>query len=504
MEIPAHNLELLLSSVSDFVFELTPDGVIINLWTSSPERLFFPPEEMRGKHLSALFNRELSARFTDIIWKSYVDKTTCRMEYESPFESHKGNWYQLQVKPVTGMKERVIAIISEVTQQHKIREQMEELDMQWKFAQEKIKIDEQKFNQAFRYSGIGMALVDLQGQFLDVNKTLSQILGYTAREFKRMRFHDCTHPEDLSSDLMKLEQLNRREIDSYSMEKRYLHKNGNFVWCLLTVTVVYSTDESPAFYISQIQDTSVQKSQLEQLARQKEALEATTSELSMKLEKLEEFNYIVAHNLRGPASNIRSLISLITNAESDSERTEYLDMLRRSSDGLTETFRELADVLEASSNMPLTYERCNFQELTAKVLKQFTADIAAKSIVIKQNFSAEEVHYPRIYLESIIYNLLSNAIKYSAPETVPEIELKTESLGADILLTVSDNGIGIDMDRYGSQLFQFRKTFHRGFDSRGIGLFLIRHQIERAGGNITADSAPGKGTRFMVKLTPHY
>jgi len=501
MDIPAHNLELLLSSVSDIVFELTPDGVIINLWTSTPERLFFPPAEMRGKHVRMLFSRDLSERFTDIIWKSYVDQTTCEMEYESPFESHKGNWYQLQVRPVIGMKERVIAIISEVTQQHKIREQMEELDTRWKFAQEKIRLNEQKFNQAFRYSGVGMALVDLGGRFLEVNRILCQILGYTTHELMGMRFQDCTHPEDLSADLAKLERLNRKEIDSYAMEKRYLQKNGTFIWCLLTVSAVYSPDETPAFYISQIQDISVQKKQLEQLARQKEILEATTSELSMKLEKLEEFNYIVAHNLRGPASNIRSLISLTTNAENDSERNEYLNMLKQSSDGLTETFRELADVLEASSNMPLTYERCNFREITAKVLKQFTAEIAAKSVLINQDFKAEDVHYPRIYLESVIYNLLSNAIKYSATDKNPEITLATESFGDNILLTVSDNGIGIDMDRYGSQLFQFRKTFHRGFDSRGIGLFLIRHQIERAGGSITASSAPGKGTKFTVTLT---
>jgi signal transduction histidine kinase len=240
------------------------------------------------------------------------------------------------------------------------------------------------------------------------------------------------------------------------------------------------------------------------LERQKEALEVTANELSLKLDKLEEFNYIVAHNLRGPASNIQSLTEMALHADNHEERDEYIAMLKRSSDGLSEIFRELSDVLDVSSNPTLANELCNIEEVVEKVLTQFSAEIIFKHAVVTQHFQVKEISYPRIYLESIIYNLVSNGLKYVVDGRQPKIELATFRKEGYTMLTVADNGIGIDMKRHRDQLFKFKKVFHRGYDSRGIGLFLIRHQIERSGGSISAESTPGAGTVFTVTIRePH-
>jgi PAS domain S-box-containing protein len=116
------------------------------------------------------------------------------------------------------------------------------------------------FSNAFQYAAIGMALVSLEGRFMRVNPSLCRLLGYSENEFKDLRFQDITHPEDLETDLEYAGQLFRGEIQSYNMEKRYITKSGEYVWILLTGSMVTNDDGSPKHFIAQIQDISAQKS----------------------------------------------------------------------------------------------------------------------------------------------------------------------------------------------------------------------------------------------------
>ncbi|MFZ6001947.1 MAG: ATP-binding protein [Bacteroidota bacterium] len=113
---------------------------------------------------------------------------------------------------------------------------------------------------------------------------------------------------------------------------------------------------------------------------------------------------------------------------------------------------------------------------------------------------AEEVLYSKAYLDSILLNLLSNALKYRAPDRKPLIRFKTEKVARGVVLHVTDNGLGIDLEKYGSELFGLRKTFHQHPDSKGVGLFLTRAQIKSMGGDITARSELNVGTTFIVEF----
>lgn len=365
---------------------------------------------------------------------------------------------------------------------------------------EKIRISEQKFNQAFQYSGIGIALVRMDGRCMDCNKTLCDMLGYTAEELGSMTLHQYTHPDDIAEDTANLEKLISGEFRSYTMEKRYIHKQGHFIWCLLTVSLVTDNSNHPVFCIGQVQDISAAKMLIDALARQNAQLELTTLDLEQKINQLEEFNQIVAHNLRSPAGNIQMLIHEIENATSENDKNEYLDLLKLSSSVLIETLQELIDILEIRVNKNLPFESCHFADITDKVTKQLFVNIQHKNAVVKTNFSVPDIFYPKVYLESIIQNLLSNALKYSSPERIPQITIETYLQKDTVCLSVRDNGLGIDLNKYGSQIFKFRKIFHRGFDSRGVGLFMTRNQIETLGGKITVESEPDVGTTFTIKF----
>lgn len=125
---------------------------------------------------------------------------------------------------------------------------------------------------AIHYSPIGMALVSLEGNWLKVNKSLCDMLGYTEQEFLQTTFQAITHPDDLFADLEYVNKIVRRQIESYQMEKRYFHKNGTVIWASLSVSMVHPTAEEPGFFISQIQDITESKKTKEKSEELQQAL----------------------------------------------------------------------------------------------------------------------------------------------------------------------------------------------------------------------------------------
>ncbi|MBW4890918.1 PAS domain S-box protein [Mucilaginibacter sp. HMF5004] len=139
-----------------------------------------------------------------------------------------------------------------------------------KKAQIELQISEQRFRGAFEYSAIGMALVSPEGKWLKANKKLCQMLGYKHTELLKKSFQDITHPEDLGKDIELLGQLLAKEIDSYQLEKRYLHKNGGIVWAMLSVSLVRDEVDMPLHFVSQVEDITLRKKAESELQQSKD------------------------------------------------------------------------------------------------------------------------------------------------------------------------------------------------------------------------------------------
>ena len=123
------------------------------------------------------------------------------------------------------------------------------------------------FQSAFEFAAIGMALVSPEGKWLRVNRSVCEITGYTEAELLKRTFQDMTHPDDLDLDLANVDKMLAGSIDTYQMEKRYLHKKGNIVWVQLSVSLVRNKAGEPLFFISQIQDITRQKTSEQELAK---------------------------------------------------------------------------------------------------------------------------------------------------------------------------------------------------------------------------------------------
>lgn len=224
-------------------------------------------------------------------------------------------------------------------------------------------------------------------------------------------------------------------------------------------------------------------------------------QLESEISQYEDFNRIVAHNLRGPAGSIKMLLNLLTKDDCDvMERHDLLTMLTQSSDVLSETLTELMKVLEVRNNRTLQFDECDVEQIIQGALSMLKGQINASEAVITTDIRCRSVRFPKLYLESIFYNIISNALKYSKPNVAPKLLITCEQLNSRTLITFKDNGLGIDMNRHQQDLFKLNKVFHRGFDSKGVGLFMTKTQIETFGGSIWVESEPNIGSQFFVEL----
>ncbi|HEK20726.1 MULTISPECIES: PAS domain-containing sensor histidine kinase [unclassified Mucilaginibacter] len=217
--------------------------------------------------------------------------------------------------------------------------------------------------------------------------------------------------------------------------------------------------------------------------------------------RLQNFAYIVSHNLRSHAGNLKFMVDLFEETPAEHERAEIFSHIKTISQSLSATMSHLDEIVKMQAEISNGTKLLELADIFTNVISALQADIKMSGAQINTNFSnAPTVNYIPAYLESIFQNLLTNAIKYRHPERTPVINITTYKAGNEVFMAFEDNGMGIDLERYGNQLFGMYKTFHTNPDAKGIGLFMTRNQVEALGGYITVESAVNIGTKFTIKL----
>lgn len=220
--------------------------------------------------------------------------------------------------------------------------------------------------------------------------------------------------------------------------------------------------------------------------------------LENRISQFEDFNRIIAHNLRGPAASIEMLLKMIEEEETAEEKDTLFGMLKTSSFTLNDTLDELMKVLEVRNNKNMAYDQCFLPEMVTVTDAMLKGQIVATRAKITTSLQVPVMLFPRMYLESIFYNIVSNSLKYSKPGVPPEIQISSKTENGRVVLEFSDNGLGIDLGRHGQNMFKLNSVFHKGYDSKGVGLFMTKTQIETFGGKITVESEPNVGTKFTI------
>lgn len=230
--------------------------------------------------------------------------------------------------------------------------------------------------------------------------------------------------------------------------------------------------------------------------------EKLIKDLKSHNEELLRFAYIVSHNLRAPIVNISLLIDLFNEENpADPENKEVMDNLKISTNLLDATLQDLIEVVSIKKQKIPKVEPIDFKLLLYNVEKSLFNQLKESGIKIHKDFSAlEEMNYVYAHLENFFMNFMTNAVKYRHPDRTPEVYIRTYTEKGYCIIHFEDNGIGLDLERYGDRIFGLYQRFHNHVEGKGLGLYLVREQIRVNDGKIEIDSKVGKGTTFKVYL----
>lgn len=236
----------------------------------------------------------------------------------------------------------------------------------------------------------------------------------------------------------------------------------------------------------------------EEVNKQTFEIQNANKELIQQNTQLEQFAFIVAHNLRAPLARVLGLTHLIKISEKEADRQVAFEKLEESTADLDHVIKDLTSILNIKKHTSNLTE-VDLEGCFVRVKRMLEKEIEETQATISEEFlEVRKVYAVPAYVESILYNLISNGIKYRDPERLPFVRIYTKIKDNFVCMIVKDNGLGIDLKKHKSNMFNLYKRFHLHMEGKGLGLFLVKTQIEALGGKIEVQSELNEGTTFSV------
>jgi two-component system CheB/CheR fusion protein len=241
--------------------------------------------------------------------------------------------------------------------------------------------------------------------------------------------------------------------------------------------------------------------------RQHSIVYQTIEEQHAKLVKynkeLEQFTYVATHDLKSPLANIQGYLDLIeidlVNPSPDV--IDSMKWLKYSVSEARNVITELTNALKARNNKEELLKAINLEDLVEGILSGMRAKILNSKIVFICDFTEiNEFKYYPVALRSILQNIISNAIQYSSAVPFPEIKITTNYSVNEVLISVEDNGVGIDLETNESKVFGLFKRIQNDESGSGIGMYIVNKLLENYGGKLLLKSELGKGSEFTVVI----
>lgn len=331
-------------------------------------------------------------------------------------------------------------------------------------------------------------------KMLYVSPQCRELTGYTEEEFTGQTelWFNIIHPED--QEYLRqhiLPALKRGERQHY--ELRIITKDGQCRWLMFRVSP--RKDENGFVY--HIDGSGSDMTSYKEAQQKRDEL---TDQLLRQNQNLQQFAYIVSHNLRAPIANILGLTTIYNKHKPDSPMNpRVIENLFKSAKLLDATIRDLNDLLTIRSELSNVREQIKFEDEFKEIYDSLPSEWLGERTRIDHDFDeAPVVTGVRSYVHSIMHNLITNALKYRSPDRNLHLRLKTFTIPNYICLSVSDNGLGIDLGKEKEKIFGLYKRFHSHGEGRGLGLHLVKTQTELLGGKVEVESQVNVGTTFNI------
>ncbi|MBC5992028.1 PAS domain-containing sensor histidine kinase [Pontibacter cellulosilyticus] len=342
----------------------------------------------------------------------------------------------------------------------------------------------------------GVVIMNPDGSIEWVNDGFTRLTGYNREEVIGIWPSKLLQGEDTNPETSNYIRQKYQEQVYFTSEVLNYRKSGEPYWVNIDVTPIKNEENELVNYVAIQTDITEKKKAEAELIK-------LADDLYKQNLNLQQFTYIISHNLRAPVANALGLAKLVNKVELGSPQfNSILEKLELSIFQLDNVIKDINNILSVrDANKTLPREKVNILSIINEVLHPFQDELLLNKASVRLNVdSSFEMLSNKAYLYSIIQNLVSNAIKYQAPERPLELSISVEKDTRGYEFNVSDNGLGMEMQVVENQLFKLYKRFHPNTHGKGIGLFLVKTQVETIGGKIIVNSAPGVGTTFKLLL----
>jgi len=332
---------------------------------------------------------------------------------------------------------------------------------------------------------------------LDLKEILDTEIAAYGRSFKVYTLTDWAIVQEISS-----EKLN----DKFGL----LYRNFtifNFFGIIASILIAYGLVRSKMrrqqFYVQLEAKNKSLLAGKAQLELNNIQINEINERLQIRNKQLEEFNYVVSHNLRGPVTSMSVIVDMIKKEDEPQKIKSLipkLDQISKNIANLTEDIKEYITILDQNE---IALEVIAIPHLIDTIKNEFIETLLDDGKDFSVIYHLEEwdtLEFSKFYLKSIFQNFISNAIKYRRDDVASHIIFESRYEDDKKVLYVKDNGLGINMEHHGNSIFKLYKRFHRNISGKGMGLFLIKSQLEALNAKISVESKVGEGTSFKIKF----
>jgi len=443
--------------------------------------LGYKPEEMMGKEPFLFLEeneKENSIARIEKRRKGIKDNTDVKYITKTGDEV----WANLSASPIfdpTGKYKGSLAMVTDITRRKmdeeaikkseaNLRTTFDNTDSSYILISDELKII--SFNAlAQKYS------LDQNGKDLEINKPISYYFTQQRWPF-------------IMEILKKV-----AEGQNASYELSYTGTDGTVKWNNVRWLNVKNSDNRSCGFI--LANKDITEAKIAALER-----ERITNDLIQHNKDLEQFTYIISHNLRAPVANIMGLSEMLKEHDLEpAARHEVTERISLSIQNIDSVIQDLNSILQTRELLNEKKQKVYFKELVDDIMISIYNKVISENVQFEGIFEEVDGLFTiPSYLYSIFYNLASNSIKYRKPDIAPVISIRSYKLKDKVELSFKDNGKGIDLDKNATQLFGLYKRFDTSTEGKGMGLFMVKTQVEALGGTIKVKSTLGEGTEFIL------
>jgi two-component system sensor histidine kinase/response regulator len=366
-----------------------------------------------------------------------------------------------------------------------------------------LRDSEQRFRAVFEGTEIGIAVAELDGGGLTVNRAYQQMLGCTAEQMQDFSIFDrLTHPDDRGPDRIRFQKMVDGECDHLRIEKRYLLGNGTLVWANIELSVLRNAAGKPQFVLKTAVDVTERKRAASELKRAKEAAEAASEAKSI-------FLATMSHEIRTPMNGILGMTELVLDTDLTTEQRENLGLVRFSAESLVSIINDILDFSKIEAGkLDLEAIPFDLRESLGETMKSLGFRAHQKDLELVYEVAAD---VPEALLgdpgriRQILINLVGNAIKFTehGEILVSVSEERRETGSTSLHFAVKDTGVGIAADKQSTIFDAFSQadgSMARKYGGTGLGLAICTRLVTMMGGTMSVESQTGQGSTFHFTL----